>query len=149
MIEYFQANMWLLWTLVCIICLILELTSGDFFIMCFSLGAIPTAIVAAAGAGFTMQIVTWLVFTVLCLIFVRPFVLTYLHRHDRERHSNADALMGREGIVTEAIEPDGFGRVKIDGDSWKAASSDKAGIEAGVKVKVIGRESIIITVERI
>lgn len=149
MIEYFQANLWLLWTLVCIICLILELTSGDFFIMCFSLGAIPAAIAAGTGVRFTMQIIIWLTFSVLCLLFVRPFALKYLHRHDKERPSNADALMGREGIVTENIEAGGFGRVKIDGDSWKAVSCDKADIPAGTKVKVIDRESIIITVERV
>ncbi len=128
MIEYFQANLWLLWTLVCIICLILELTSGDFFIMCFSLGAIPAAIAAGTGVRFTMQIIIWLAFSVLCLLFVRPFALKYLHRN---------------------IEAGGFGRVKIDGDSWKAVSRDKADIPAGTKVKVIDRESIIITVERV
>ena len=44
MIEYFQQNMWQLWTLIGVICLILELTSGDFFIMCFSIGAFITEI---------------------------------------------------------------------------------------------------------
>ena len=52
MIDYFAANLWQFWSLVVIVCLILELTSGDFFILCFSIGALVTAVVAAFGVGF-------------------------------------------------------------------------------------------------
>ena len=37
MIEYFLSNMWQVWAVVAVICLILELSSGDFFIICFSI----------------------------------------------------------------------------------------------------------------
>ena len=149
MIDYFSANLWQLWALVCIVCLILELTSGDFFIMCFSLGAIAAAIVAGCGLSFHVQVIVWVACSALCLLFVRPFALKYLHRNDQSHPSNADALMGREGIVTDAIEQHGHGRVKIDGDSWKAVASNHEATEAGSRVKVVGRESIIISVEKI
>ena len=83
-----------------------------------------------------------------CLFFLRPLAITYLHRNEPERLSNADALIGRTGIVSQEIAADGYGRVAIDGDDWKAVSSDKAKIEKGAKVVVVGRESIIITVQR-
>ena len=59
MIEYFQANLWQFWALVGVLCLILELTSGDFFIMCFSIGAFVTALVAAFGTGFMAQLIVF------------------------------------------------------------------------------------------
>ena len=149
MIAYFMVNMWQAWALVCIICLILELTSGDFFIMCFSLGAIAAAIVAAIGTSLTAQIIVWVVASALCLLFVRPFALKYLHKHDEDHPSNADALMGREGTVSETIKAGDYGRVAIDGDDWKAKSNVDRDILEGTKVRVIGRESIIITVETI
>ena len=34
MIEYFLQNMWQVWAVIAIACLILELSSGDFFIIC-------------------------------------------------------------------------------------------------------------------
>ena len=49
MIDYLQQNLWLIWTVVTIACLILELSSGDFYATCFALGAL-VAIVAAAAA---------------------------------------------------------------------------------------------------
>jgi membrane protein implicated in regulation of membrane protease activity len=71
--------MWQLWLLVCLLCLILELTSGDFFIMCFSLGALA-ALVATPFTGFVGQLVVWMLGTVLCLLFVRPVMLKYFHK---------------------------------------------------------------------
>ena len=146
MIEYFQNNMWQLWTLIGVICLILELTSGDFFIMCFSIGAFATAIGAAVGANFTVQIIIFAIASLLCLLFVRPLALKYFHRKDPNRPSNVDAMVGRKGVVTEDIESKGFGRVKIDGDSWKAQSQDGVAIEKGTRVEVTAIDSIIITV---
>ena len=87
MIEYFQNNLWQLWTLVGILCLILELTSGDFFIMCFSIGAFVTAIVAAFVPSFTVQVIVFAVASLLCLLFVRPLALKYFHRKDPDRPS--------------------------------------------------------------
>ena len=39
MIDYLSQHLWQTWAVIAVICLILELTAGDFFIMCFSIGA--------------------------------------------------------------------------------------------------------------
>nr|WP_288146217.1 NfeD family protein [Xylanibacter caecicola] len=131
------------------VCLILELTNGDFFIMCFSIGAVCAAVSSALGLGFYGGLLVFAVCSVLCIFFVRPFALRYLHRNDDARVSNADALIGRIGRVSEPVEAGGYGRIAIDGDDWKAVSADGQAIPLNAKVKVIGRESIIITVETV
>ena len=120
MTAYLASNLWAIWTAIAIICLIIELGSGDIFLTCFALGAFCSMIVS----------------------------FTKLHNR-QERVSNSDALIGREGRVIEAICPGDYGYVKIDGDEWKAQSPDDTTIEVGTTVKVIGRESIIISVERV
>ena len=60
--------------------------------------------------------------------------------------SNADALIDRQGRVVETVKADGFGRVQIDGDIWKAVTNEPADIPEGRNVRVVGRESTIITV---
>jgi membrane protein implicated in regulation of membrane protease activity len=149
MIDYFASHLWQFWVLVSFICLILELTNGDFFIMCFAIGGLCTAIASAFGVGFYGGLAIFAVCSVLSLLFIRPSALKYLHRNADDRLSNADALMGREGTVSQDIKAGGFGRVAIDGDDWKALSSDGKAIAKGTRVKVVGRESIIITVEAI
>jgi membrane protein implicated in regulation of membrane protease activity len=147
MIDYLAQHLWQLWAVVAVVCLILEMTAGDFFIICFSIGAFFAAIVAALGGGIYLQLLTFAVFTIISLFWVRPFAKRYLHKGEDTRVSNADALMGRQGRVVEAIKADGFGRVQIDGDIWKAVTNEAQGIAAGKNVRVVGRESTIITVE--
>ena len=147
MIEYLAQHLWQTWAVVAIVCLILELTAGDFFIICFSIGAVFAAIVAALGGGFYLQLITFAVFTLISLFWVRPFAQRYLHKGEDNRVSNADALLGRQGRVVETVKADGFGRVQIDGDIWKAATTESADIPEGTNVRVVGRESTIITVE--
>ena len=147
MIEYLAQHLWQMWAVVAVICLILELTAGDFFIICFSIGAVFAAIAAAFGLGFYSQLVAFAVFTLISLFWVRPFARRYLRKGEDNRVSNADALMGRQGRVVEAVKADSFGRVQIDGDIWKAVTNESADIPEGANVRVVGRESTIITVE--
>ena len=147
MIEYFTSNLWLLWVIISIVCLILELSSGDFFILCFAIGAAVAAILAGCGLSPTWQIILFAVVSALSLLLVRPALIKKLHKPHRERLSNAEAMIGREGRVSEPIEAGGYGRVAIDGDDWKAVSANGGRIEKGANVKVVGRDSIIITVE--
>ena len=149
MIEYLAQHLWQLWAVVSVICLIMELTAGDFFIICFSIGAFFAAIVAALGGGIYLQLLAFAVFTLISLFWVRPFAQRYLHKGEDHRVSNADALMGRQGRVVETVKADGFGRVQIDGDIWKAVTNESQDIPAGTNVRVLDRESTIITVETI
>ena len=145
MIEYILANMWQVWAVIAVICLILELSSGDFFIICFSIGAVFAIIGAIVGLNVYWQIFIFAVFSLLSVLFVRPVALRWLHKNDPNKASNADALLGRTGRVTEEIKDGNSGYVQIDGDMWKAVSQKD--IAVGETVRVIGRKSTIITVE--
>lgn len=147
MIEYISQHMWQLWAVIAVICLILELMAGDFFIVCFSIGAAFAAIVAALGGGVWLQLAAFAVFTLVSLFWVRPFAQRYLHKGEDSRVSNADALLGRQGRVIEAVKAGGYGRVQIDGDIWKAVTLGESDIPEGTIVNVIDRASTIITVE--
>jgi len=145
MIDYLIANMWQVWAVVSIVCLILELSSGDFFIICFSIGAVFSIVAAVFGLGIYWQLFIFAIFSLLSVLFVRPVALRYLHKNDPNKPSNADALIGRTGKVTEPITAGSNGYVQIDGDLWRAVSNSD--IPVGTTVRVIGRESTIITVE--
>lgn len=149
MIEFFTQHVWLIWILISVLGLIIELGSGDLFILCFSIGALAASLTAALGLGIVPQLIAMALCSLLSIYFIRPMALRYLHRNDPDRVSNADALIGREGRVSEAIAEGGTGRVAIDGDDWKAVAADGLAIKKGEKVRVVSRESIIITVERV
>jgi membrane protein implicated in regulation of membrane protease activity len=149
MIDYFTSNLWLIWVIISIVCLILELSSGDFFILCFAIGAAVAAIIAGCGLSLTWQIILFAIISILSLLLVRPALIKKLHKPNRERLSNAEAMVGQEGRVSEAIEAGGYGRVAIDGDDWKALSADGSAIAKDTRVRVTKMDSIILTVEPI
>ena len=137
MIEFIALHLWQMWAILAVVCLILELSSGDFFIICFSIGAVFACITDALGGGFILQLVVFAVFTLASLFFVRPFACRFLHKGESNRASNADALLGRKGRVVETIKADSYGRVQIDGDIWKAVTNETNDITVVYKSTVI------------
>ena len=149
MIEYLSLHLWQIWAVLAVVCLILELTAGDFFILCFSIGAASACLTDALGGSITLQLVVFAISTLACLFFVRPFAQRFLHKGEPNRPSNADALIGRKGRVVETVKASTLGRVQIDGDIWKAVTNETNDIAEGTTVCVVSRESTIITVETI
>uniref|UniRef100_A0AB33JTE7 NfeD family protein n=5 Tax=unclassified Prevotella TaxID=2638335 RepID=A0AB33JTE7_9BACT len=148
MIEYFVQHLWLFWTIIVFVCLILELTSGDFFITCFAIGASVACGVSLLDLPFWVQVLVWAVASVMSIWLIRPHLVARIHAGADERLSNADALIGRVGRVSETIVASASGRVKIDGDDWKAvAPGISEDIAVGSRVKVVSLDSIILTVE--
>lgn len=147
MIDYIIGNIWQVWTVIAIVCLVVELSSGDFYFVSFSIGAAVTAIAAAFGCPFGWSLGVFAAASVLSLFFIRPALVRKMQV--KESVSNADAIIGKRGRVTEAIEVNGYGRVSVGGDDWKAQSIDGEAIEKGTLVTVTNRESIIITVEKV
>ena len=148
MIDYLIQNLWLTWLLVGLVCLILEMMNGDFYIMCFAIGGFCASLASAFTDSIVVHVIVFVIFSVLSIFLVRPIALKYLHQGADKRLSNAEALIGREGKVTDTIEAGGYGRVKVDGDSWKAQSVDGMEIDSGAAVRILRLDSIIATVER-
>ena len=149
MIDYLSENLWLLWTLICVLALILEVSSGTFYLLCFAVGAAVAILSSFFAIPLWAQVLVFVIFSCLCVFCVRPVVVKYLHTDRRNRKSNADALLGREGVVIESITVEKPGYVRIDGDEWRAVSKDGNNINKGAIVKVVARESIVVTVEDI
>ena len=61
--------------------------------------------------------------------------------------TNLDRVIGKVGVVTETIEKDGIGEVKVLGKKW-SAYSDK-GVKENSKVKVLSINGVKLKVEEI
>lgn len=150
MMDYISQNLWLFWTVIMFICLILELSSGDFYVTCFAIGALISIPVAVMDAPFCVQVVVWAVCSVLSILLIRPHLVKAIRHGADNRKSNYDALAGQIGEVSETIVAGGFGRVKLDGDDWKAQAPDSTeDLLVGQRVRVLGHESIILKVEKV
>ncbi|MCQ2158947.1 MAG: NfeD family protein [Bacteroidales bacterium] len=142
-------QIWHIWILIALAFFILEIFTAGFAVACFSFGAIGAAIGALCGLSLLWQLVIFAVISLLALIFVRPLVVKIFYKKGADEKTNADAIIGRKGRVSQTIDPvTGKGRVALDGDDWKAVSENGEKIEKGERVEIIGRDSIVITVKK-
>ena len=147
MIDYLTTNFWLLWTLVCVVALILEVSSGTFYLMCFAIGAVGAVVVSLMGTPLWLQVLVFSAISAVSVFCVRPLLVKCLHPVQKERLSNASALVGRQGVVIESISAERPGYVRVDGDEWRAVTADGTMIERGVNVRITAMNSIVVTVE--
>lgn len=144
-------TIWQIWLLVAAVFVIIEIFTSGFAVACFSVGCVFGAILAACELSLTWQVVAFAVGTFLAFIFIRPFVMKIIEKRTNgsDVKTNMDSIIGKTAVVTERIEEGGYGRVKIDGDDWKARTVDGTAAEVGQKVKIESFESIILTVNKI
>lgn len=145
MTEFFAENLWAAWAVVAVVCMIIELTSGDFYVTCIAIGALVSMVASLFCVPLWVQVALLVVASVGSMLFIRPSLLRLIHNRE-ERASNADALLGREGTVIDDIPAGGYGYVKVDGDEWRATGSEA--IASGQRVRIVARESIVVTVVR-
>ena len=128
----------LVWFILFVIFVAAEIvTAGALVSIWFCFGALAAMFAAMAGMSFTIQMVIFIAVSVVLLIFTKPFAKKLLN--GRIEATNAPALIGKYGIVTEEINNiEAVGAVKIDGKIWTARSSDEREIiKEGAEVKIL------------
>lgn len=141
---------WHIWIIAAIIISIFEILIPAFVLV--SLGA--GCLVASAGAllhlGINLQIGAFIVGALAAFFGIRPFFTRYCYRASPGVKTNADALAGKTGRVTEVIDEQiNSGRVFVGGDDWKAISLDGSIIEKNSKVEVVRVEGAKVYVKPI
>ena len=144
-------TIWQIWLLVAAAFVVIEIFTSGFAVACFSVGCVFGAILAACDLSLTWQFVAFAVGTFLSFVLIRPIVMKYLDKKTNNDNvkTNMDNVIGKIAVVTERIEEGGYGRVKIDGDDWKALTDNGMSAEVGEKVRIISYESIVLTVKKL
>ena len=141
---------WHIWVIVALVFVIIEMFTTGFAVMCISFGCLFGAIASALDWELKWQLLLFAIGTALAFMTVRPLVYKFFYKKENEVKTNADALIGRKAVALERIEGELHpGRVKVDGDDWKAISLEAEPIEAGEAVEITAINSIILTVKKL
>lgn len=97
-----DAQLSVLWLIAMIVLLIIEAVVPGLISIWFALGALAALVAALFHAPFWLQVVWFLVVSILTLLLTRPFVKKYVN--NRVTPTNADMVIGKEAVVTEAID---------------------------------------------
>lgn len=125
----------ILWLVLLILFLAAEGATAAITTIWFAAGALAAMIAALLGAQLWLQVVLFTAVSVGLLLALRPVLKKFIT--PKKVATNADALIGTEGLVLEKIDNlAGTGRVKLGGMEWAARSETGEAIEAGTVIKV-------------
>ncbi|MBQ8816219.1 MAG: NfeD family protein [Lachnospiraceae bacterium] len=136
------------WLIVMIIFVIFELATMGLTSIWFALGALVALAVAAVGGPLWLQIIVFALVGLLTLFCVRNLAVTFFNQNRVK--TNADGLIGRKGIVTEAISNiHATGQVTVAGQEWTARSVEEGVIyEEGAMVVIREIRGVKLIVEK-
>ena len=126
----------LLWFLLAAALIVGEIFTPTFFLAALAVAAVAAAIGGWLGLGLWIQVLIFAIGAGICTALARPLAERFLHSGVRSLPTNVAALIGAEARVTESIDPNRMGQVKVRGDDWRAVSEDGNAIPAGSRVIV-------------
>jgi membrane protein implicated in regulation of membrane protease activity len=129
---------WVLWLIAAVILALGELATTGLFLAPFAGGALIASVLAAAGAGATIEWAVFIVVSIVLLAALRPVARE--HRRTRgQLKTGTAALVGQTATVVERIaNAEGVGCVRLDGEIWTArAFMDDDVYEPGTRVQVL------------
>ncbi|HOX00877.1 MAG TPA: NfeD family protein [Candidatus Paceibacterota bacterium] len=139
---------WHVWVLVGIGLWIAEVFTPGFVAGVIGTACLVVAPFAGAGLSFKVQLFVFGMATLAMAFGVRPRILRHFRLAGPNSQTNVDALIGGDGLVTEAIDPkSGTGQVKIGGENWRAVTPDETRVDVGARVRVRAVEGCKVVVQ--
>lgn len=136
------------WVIAALLLFIIELFTAGFAVICLAFGAGGAAIAATMDTTLETQLLVFAITSMVALLCVRPILKRTFLKKD-EVATNANAMVGKRGVVCEDIDNGVSGRVIIDGVDWRAESATGEDIAKGSKVEVTAIDSIVLTVKKL
>ncbi len=103
--------------------ILFEVVSLGLTTIWFALGALAAFVTSLLGGGLIVQIIVFVVVSLVSLIFTRPIAVRFFNQ-DRVK-TNADSLVGLKAKVTEPVDNLGAsGYVIVNGVEWMARTED-------------------------
>ena len=135
------------WLIVFVVLLIVEIATMGLTTVWFAGGALIAFLAAYLGFGVIVQVVVFLVVSILLLILTRPLAVKFFNQ-ERQK-TNAESLIGQKAIVKEEINTlQATGRVEVNGMEWSAKTEESEIIEEDTIVSTRGTQGVKLIVEK-
>ena len=136
----------LIWLGVVIVLAVIEAFTVGLTVIWFAVGGVFALICAAFGGPVWLQIIIFIIISLICLILIRPVAKKNLEK--KKAATNADRIIGTQAEVTEDINnTSGKGAVLAGGLTWTARSENGELIPSGSLVKILRIEGVKVFVE--
>lgn len=140
-------TLWEMYTIIGLICLILEMVLPSMFFLNLAFAGFLTAIIALFIKDWIILTLIFVVLSLLSILLLRPVLL-----NRKETKEQQTGMEGKYiGKIVRVIEPvDKYhGAITVYDERWEARTDCDEPIPAGTEVKITGYESLILKVERL
>jgi len=111
------------WLVVLAICAVVELVTIGLTSVWFAGGALIAALIALVCPYFWVQVVLFIVVSLVLLIFTKPIAVKFFNKGRVK--TNAESLIGQRAIVVSEIDNlKGIGEVTVSGLDWSARTEE-------------------------
>ncbi len=127
----------ILWLLILAILIFIEIITLGLTTIWFAGGALVAFLISLFYDNLLLELILFLVVSMVLLYFTRPLVLKYFN--PKRIKTNYEGVIGKVALVTVTINNmNAAGQVVVDGQEWSAKAMGDVVIEKGEKVKVHG-----------
>ncbi|WP_446011750.1 NfeD family protein [Candidatus Electrothrix sp.] len=136
----------LVWFLLGIVFFVIELIVPAFILFFLGIGAwVTTAMLAVADIPLTVQMIVFLVSSLISLVILRRLLRAIFFGNSSEEDGSTIVHSSPStGVVIEAIIPPSLGRVKYGGSFWKATAEVPIPVDA--VVQIMERKNLVVQV---
>lgn len=139
--EYILSNMWLVWTAIGILLLLIEISTPNLVAIWFVPSAVVTAIASLVVDSIYLQIALFVVLSTVCLALSKK---VYKRIKKTEEVNPNDRLIGTTAKVVETVSQSD-GKVLIGDVYWRAICDEQVDIGEVVVVEKINGTTLVVS----
>ena len=134
-----------IWLGIIIALTLIEISTVNLVTVWYIASAVVSLILSIFINNFFIQFLVFVILGTILLFTTRKYLLKIIGKNDQK--TNLDRVIGMEAIVTQEINKNIDGEVKVDGKRWTAVSNKK--IKVGSTVKVLEINGVKLKVEEV
>lgn len=124
------------WLIIFIVLIVIELLTMGLTTIWFAGGALVALLMSVLGFGMPVQVVVFIIVSVLLLVLTRPIAVKYFNQNRQK--TNVESLIGQQALVLEDVDTlHAAGQVKVNGQIWSAKTEEMSGFIAKDTVVMI------------
>ena len=134
--------MTLIWLLIVIVLGLIELFTVNLVTIWFVASGIVALVLSYFDVPVPIQVTVFVILGIILLFTTKKPLEKMLNK--TKQRTNVDRVLDMEGIVTEEIDKNSPGEVKVDGKRWTAIADTKIPKDATVKILKIEGVKLIV-----
>ena len=134
-----------IWLVIFIVLVIIELLTINLVTIWFAIAAVFALLVDIITRNTMLEIIVFILSSFLLLLLTKPLIKKI--KVKKVEATNLDMVINKIGIVTEDINQDKVGEVKVLGKRWSAYSNTE--LKKDEKVKILSIDGVKLKVEKI